>query len=131
MKWLDVAKGALPLVALLYPPAAPLIPFILAGAHEAEQLPGASGEQKRDHVINIVVTAAQGAASQGVPVNPQTAAATTLAVFNVVDGVKQTVKDVTSAHEGAGNAAGAGNAPNAAAPPADALAGTNLGGDLT
>ena len=57
MKWLDVLKAILPVVLPLVNPALGLAaPLILHGITEAEQMKGASGQQKLAHAVNIVNT---------------------------------------------------------------------------
>ena len=94
MKWFEIVKLVLPIVGIVVPGAAPLVPMIMGGIHEAEQLPGADGPTKKAHVMNIVADGAQAASATGkVAIDPTTAVAITEKVFDVVDAVHKVVKD--------------------------------------
>ena len=56
--WLQVLEKVGPMLLLLTP-AAPAAPFIVAGIHMAEQIPGASGAQKKDFATQIAILGAQ------------------------------------------------------------------------
>lgn len=65
-KWLEVLKAIGPTI-LAFTPAAPLMPVIIEGIALAEQLPGASGPQKKAVVLKLVEKAEQGASAMGKP----------------------------------------------------------------
>lgn len=101
MSWKDIVKTVIPFVLAALPQTkafAPLIPVIINGITEAEDLKNASGKDKKEHVLNLVAlategvntaagktvigaTAAQVAASQAVD--------TAVAVANLIDEAKK------------------------------------------
>ena len=92
MKWAELAKFLIPVVAAFVPGAAPLAPLILSGVNEAEQLVSASGADKKAHVLRLVAAGAATATATGkVTIDPTTAVAVTEAVFAAVDGVHAVV----------------------------------------
>lgn len=62
-KWLKLLKQIGPTV-LLFTPLAPIAPAVIAGIELAEQIPGATGAQKKAIVQQIAKTAADGANAQ-------------------------------------------------------------------
>lgn len=62
-KWFRILKEIGPTV-LAFTPIAPLVPAIIAGIELAEQIPGATGAQKKAIVQQIAKTAAEGANAQ-------------------------------------------------------------------
>lgn len=57
MKWLELIKTVAPLILTFVPGMPPvLIPAIIKGIEIAEAIPGATGEQKKVAVINLVKT---------------------------------------------------------------------------
>lgn len=92
MKWLDLAKILSSiLIPFINPKLAPLAPVIANGINEAEAIPGASGADKLQHVVNIATSATQGinTVAGKTVVDPdhvtQTAAATVSAIVDVVN----------------------------------------------
>lgn len=69
-KWLELLKQIGPIiVAATVPGGAILAPIIVSGIATAEQIPGASGPEKKQHVIELATAAAQGInAAAGKPV---------------------------------------------------------------
>lgn len=61
-KWLSILEKLGPAV-LAVTPAAPAVPFILAGMKIAEQIPNADGAQKKQFVLEFVKLAGQAAES--------------------------------------------------------------------
>ena len=59
-KWLSILEQLGPAV-LAVTPAAPAVPFILAGMKIAEQIPNANGAQKKQFVLEFVKLAGQAA----------------------------------------------------------------------
>lgn len=62
MKWRDIVKF-LPLILQFIPQAKPILPFlpvIAQGITEAEDIKGATGPQKKEHVLNLVALAVEG-----------------------------------------------------------------------
>lgn len=56
--WLHAVFAVLPTAIGFIPGIPPqLVPVIVNGIHEAEQIQGASGEQKKQHVVQMVVSA--------------------------------------------------------------------------
>lgn len=91
--FLAVFKLALPILGVLVPGSAAFLPLINIGVSEAAALPGASGADKRAHVLNLVAVGAAAASATGkVPIDPATAQAIAANVISVIDGIK-------SAHE--------------------------------
>ena len=61
-KWLSIVEQFAPTI-LMFTPAAPLAPFVAAGIHLAEQIPGASGAQKKAFAVQIAGLAANATAA--------------------------------------------------------------------
>lgn len=54
-RWLAAVTGLLPLIFMLIPKLpSVLVPVIIQGIQEAEQIKGATGAQKKDHVMALV-----------------------------------------------------------------------------
>lgn len=59
--WIQTVLSLLPMVLAFIPKLPPtLIPAIIQGIQEAEQLPGAKGPEKKAHVLALVDLAIQG-----------------------------------------------------------------------
>lgn len=61
-KWLSLVQVLAPAVLMAVPHGekiAPYIPIITTGIQEAEQIPGASGAEKKAHVVNLAMAAFQ------------------------------------------------------------------------
>jgi hypothetical protein len=61
-KWLTLAQFLAPAVLMAVPHGdkiAPFVPVITSGIQEAEQIPGASGPEKKAHVMNLAMAAFQ------------------------------------------------------------------------
>lgn len=69
MKWQDVfnmlAPSVLGVVSAAKPEFTPFASIILAGAKEAQALPGATGQEKKDHVLALVGLGASAANATG------------------------------------------------------------------
>lgn len=65
-KWSTFAKIAMAVgpMALKFTPLAPIAEAVSAGIAEAQQIPGASGTEKLDHVTKIALAAADAANAQ-------------------------------------------------------------------
>lgn len=88
-KWSDIARAIVPIAGAFIPAFAPLVPAVLVGINEADALPGASNDAKRQHVLNIVIVGAQTATATGkVRIDPNAAVTITDAVFDAIDNVK-------------------------------------------
>ena len=59
-KWLQILEEVGPIV-LTFTPLAPIAPIVVAGINIAEQIPGATGDQKKTFVQQLVGLGAQGA----------------------------------------------------------------------
>jgi hypothetical protein len=60
MKWFQLAQSMLPLILSFIPQLpAVLVPVIVQGIQEAEQMTGASGADKKQHVVALVHLAIQ------------------------------------------------------------------------
>lgn len=73
--WTQTVLSLLPMVLAFIPKLPPsLIPAIIQGIQEAEQLPGAKGPEKKAHVLALVDLAIQGvnAAKHKVVLDPAT-----------------------------------------------------------
>jgi hypothetical protein len=93
-KWLKVLEQVAPLI-IGFTPLAPLAPAVTAAISMAEQIPGATGEQKKAIVQEIVRVSAQGANAQANKVVLDPAAAVR-ASSDVIDSV---VDIVNIAHQ--------------------------------
>ena len=91
-KWLEIL-GTIGPAVLSFTPLAPIAPIVLEGVKLAEQIPGASGAQKKALVQNIVALGASGAntAAGSVVVDPTAAAAVTGTAIDSVIGVTNLV----------------------------------------
>ena len=61
-KWLAIAQYLAPVVLATVPGGekiAPFVPLVSAGIQEAEQIPNASGPEKKAHVIDLAMAAFQ------------------------------------------------------------------------
>lgn len=59
-RWLTLVTGMLPVIFTFIPKLpAVLVPVIIQGIQEAEQIKGATGAQKKDHVMALVHLAIQ------------------------------------------------------------------------
>ena len=87
-KWLKVLEQIGPMI-LLATPLAPIAGAVIAGIQLAESLPGATGDQKRQIVQQIVAVAAAGANAQaGTPrLDPATASTVAGDVIDSIVGV--------------------------------------------
>lgn len=98
-KWLDVLKTIGPMVvAATVPGGAVLAPIIVHAIAEAEALPGASGQEKKAHALELVKAGAEGvnAAAQKQVLDPQLVHDTAengieavVGAVNIVHSVKQ------------------------------------------
>jgi hypothetical protein len=94
-KWLQILEQYGPNV-LLFTPAAPLAPFVLAGIHVAHQIPGATGPQKKALATQIATLSAQAAdVAAGRPVVDPAAVAD--ATSSAIDAVVKTVNIIHDA----------------------------------
>lgn len=89
--WLSTVLHYAPM-ALSLTPLAPLSPFIAAGIHAAEQIPGATGAQKLAAATQIAQAGISAAQAAGAHID---AAVTNEAI---VDGINAVVKGVNSFH---------------------------------
>jgi hypothetical protein len=78
--------------ALSFTPLAPFVPMLQAGVHAAEQIPGATGQQKLEAAVQIAQAGILAAQAAGAHVDAE--------VTNqaIVDGVNAVVKGVNSFH---------------------------------
>lgn len=95
-KWLQVLKQVGPIV-LAFTPLAPIAPAVIAGIAAAEALPGATGEQKKVIVQQIVTAGAAAANAQAgrVVIDPADAAA---AAHTAIDTIVTVTNIVEKAH---------------------------------
>ena len=89
-KWLQILQ-TVGLAALSASPLAPISGIVASAIGEAEAIPGATGQQKLAHVLNIATNAAQMAQASGVKIDPAivqsagaSAIATAIQVTNIV-----------------------------------------------
>lgn len=94
MKWLDILKVVGPIVAMSIPGAQPLVPVIVAAIGEAEAIPGASGAEKKAHVVNVAIAAAEGVnvAAKKQIMDPTTVSQTTSSAIDTIVGVTNLVQ---------------------------------------
>ena len=98
MKWLELIKLLVPIIIpVVSPKLAPLAPVIATGINEAEQLPGASGQDKLNHVINLATTTATGinAATGKTVVDPQHVTDAAASVISTIVDVANIIHDAT------------------------------------
>lgn len=91
-KWLELVRTLAPVILAVVPKGdkiAPLVPVILHGIAEAEAIKGATGEQKKAHVLELVQTGVTAANATGkVHLDPaELGAATSKGIDAVVQGV--------------------------------------------
>lgn len=92
-KWLSTVIHVAPMaLAMAVPGMAPFVPYFMAGVQSAEQIPGATGEQKLAAAVNIAQAGILAAQAAGAHID---AAVTNQAI---VDGVNAVVKGVNSFH---------------------------------
>lgn len=91
-KWLAILEAIGPTILSLTP-LAPLVPSVIAGIKLAEAIPGATGEQKKALVQQIVAAGVVGANAQAghEVLNPEATAATASAAIDTVVGVVNAV----------------------------------------
>lgn len=96
-KFADVAKAVAP-VALVFVPGVPpqLGPLLGHAIAEAEQIAGASGADKKAHVLGIVTDALQTAAAAGKPIGDPNVIVP--AVSAATDAVVASVNAIKAAH---------------------------------
>ena len=94
MKWYQVFQFVLPLVAQFIPKIIPLVPYIQTGVTEAQAIAGATNEQKREHLTNVVKAGASAISATGkAKINPDEAAHVLTSAVAVVDAVHAILKD--------------------------------------
>lgn len=96
-KWLSLALNFAPFILIGIPGMPPaLIPVIVHGIQEAEQLQGASGADKKAHVLSLVndgITAVNAAQNKQV-INPAVALPAVSAGIDATIGAANTVAQV-------------------------------------
>ncbi len=101
-KWLALAQMLAPVVLMNVPHGdkiAPYVPIITAGIQEAQQIPGASGADKKAHVMNLAMAAFQSLQQTGkVHLSASDFQAT---VGAGIDATVGTINLVNQAHAGA------------------------------
>lgn len=106
-KWLDLVKLLAPIVLANVKGGdkiATVIPVVVQGIQEAEQIKGAKGPEKKDHVLNVTDAAVTALNATGkVKLDPQEVRAT---VSDGIDTVVQTVNLVHGARPEAPKAGG-------------------------
>jgi len=101
-KFVEVIKTVAPVVLVAVPGGqvlAPIVPAIVHGIEQAEQIPGASGIRKKEHVLEIVKSATAVANAAGARLDP---AAVQDAAGKGIDAVIGTVKIVEGARPAKG-----------------------------
>jgi len=100
MNWLDLLKVLGPaIVATTVPGGALLAPLIIQGIQEAEGLKGATGPEKKAHVVGLVragITTANLVAKKDV-LSPTESVATVSAAIDAVVGAVNLVQQATEA----------------------------------
>lgn len=91
-KWFSILEQLGP-IALAFTPLAPIAPLVIAGIRTAEAIPGATGDQKKQLVQQIVAIGAQGANAQAGKsvIDPQAAADSTGSIIDAIVGVTNIV----------------------------------------
>lgn len=98
-KWLSIAQMLAPAVLMAVPHGetiAPYVPIITAGIQEAEQIPGATGAEKKAHVVGLAMAAFQSLQQTGKVHLNQTDFATTVSAG--IDATVGTINLVQQAH---------------------------------
>ena len=89
MNWKAVFELTLPILGAFVPGAVPFLPLIHVGVLEADGLIGATGTEKRAHVLNLVAIGAATASATGkFQIAPADAQAIAAKVITVVDGIR-------------------------------------------
>lgn len=99
-KWLTIAQFLAPAVLLAVPHGekiAPYVPIITTGIQEAEQIPGASGADKKAHVVNLAMAAFQTLQQTGKVHLDQTEFQ--IAVSSGIDATIASINAVKKAHD--------------------------------
>jgi hypothetical protein len=96
MRWIDIARLALPILGIALPRAAPVIPIIAGAIDEAQRaLPDSteSREAKREHVFRTVAAGADVASSlTDRKIDAGEAVSATQAVFQAIDAIHAIAK---------------------------------------
>lgn len=96
-KFADVAKAVAPVALAFVPGVPPIIgPLIGHAIAEAEALPGATGVEKKQHVLSVVNDALQTAAAAGKPIGDPNVIVP--AVSAATDAVVASVNAIKAAH---------------------------------
>lgn len=100
MSWLSILKTVGPYAALAIPgagPFAPLIPVIIGAIGEAEAIKGATGPEKKAHVVAIAkaATVTINATAGKQVVDPSTVAETTDAIVDAAVGATNVIQQVS------------------------------------
>lgn len=103
-KWFDIIKTVAPIVLMMIPGMAPLVPLVIFGITEAEQIRGASGPQKKQHVMEIVQAGLTGtnAVAKKELLPPQQTMQTVSAAIDTVVGVANLIDRVHAVESGPG-----------------------------
>lgn len=99
-KWLDVVKSLAPvIIAIVAPGLAPLGTVIASAITEAEQLAGASGPDKKAHVVAIAsdAAAAINLTAKKTVVDPATVASSAGSAIDVVVSVANMIHNAATA----------------------------------
>lgn len=96
-KFATIAQVVAPTVLSVIPGVPPaLIPVVAQGITEAESLPGATGAEKKQHVINLVTEGMTGVNAVHPVADP---AVVTAAVSQGIDAVVSTVNNIKAVHD--------------------------------
>jgi len=116
-RFVEIVDRVAPAVLAVVPNGdkiAPLIPKIVHGIKEAQQIKGATGAEKKQHVLNTITDGADVAAAAGVKVSSEEITAiaskgidTVIEAVHVVEGAKATRPGEVTAASSSAVAAGA------------------------
>ena len=90
MKWFELAKLLMPVLAVALPGSAPLIPFIEDGITQAQLVHGDTNNAAKKQLVYDAAAAAS--ATHKVAIDPATAVVITDAVFATIDNVHKIVQ---------------------------------------
>lgn len=101
MKWFQLAQLLAPILGVVIPGAGPVVPFILAGIHDAQAIHGDTNNSAKKALVYDAVSAAVASGKVNIP--QQAATQLTDAVFQSIDNVQVIAKanDTTPATQAA------------------------------
>lgn len=109
-KFADIVKTVGPAVLMVIPGVPPaLIPLVVHGIVVAESLPGASGAEKKAHVVELVKTGLQGMNAAGVHVDADAVSGAVSQGIDATITAVNGIKAANTANDAAADAASSGS----------------------